>query len=527
MLKLLCAVRLRLLLDAIMGGGRRRRSQGMAVLYVFLLVYLVVALGGMFALGFSALLPLADMGLDWLYFALAGITAVVLAAGETILMAQSQLYDARDNELLLSLPISPGVILASRTLVLFSMDLLTALVVLIPAGAVYWRGKSGWPMGSLTLVLGTVAAALLSLALGCLFGWLVGLLTARIRRRNLMTVLLSLVLLAAYFYGYFRINALLQAILLSGVALAEKIRLFVWPFYAFGMGLGGDWGLLLAFLAIAAAVTALVLWLLSKTFVAIATARRPGARVKYRSQDIRTSSTGKALLSREVTRFFTCPIYLLNSGLGVLLTLVAGVAAIIKGELLGTLALQMGVGELIPFFACAGLCLLASTVMITAPSVSLEGRYLWVIRSLPVSSQAVLRAKLYAHMAISTPAFLLCGAMLWWVSDASVAMGILILAVPVLFLFCSGAFGLVMNLLLPRLDWVSETEPVKQGASVLLAMLGNFTLAAAVAVPYPLWLRGTVTPELYLGAWACGLALGAGCLIRWLDRTGARRFEAL
>ena len=194
MLKLLCAVRLRLLLDAIMGGGRRRRSQGMAVLYGFLLVYLVVALGGMLALGFSALLPLADMGLDWLYFALAGITAVVLAAGETILMAQSQLYDARDNELLLSLPISPGVILASRTLVLFSMDLLTALVVLIPAGAVYWRGKSGWPMGSLTLVLGTVAAALLSLALGCLFGWLVGLLTARIRRRNLMTVLVSLVL---------------------------------------------------------------------------------------------------------------------------------------------------------------------------------------------------------------------------------------------------------------------------------------------------------------------------------------------
>ena len=132
MLKLLCAVRLRLLLDAVMGGNRRRRSRGMAAVYAALLIYLVVALGGMFALGFSALRPLADVGLGWLYFALAGMAAVVLAAGSTILMAQSQLYDARDNELLLSLPIAPGVVLASRTLALFAMDLLIVLVVLVP-----------------------------------------------------------------------------------------------------------------------------------------------------------------------------------------------------------------------------------------------------------------------------------------------------------------------------------------------------------------------------------------------------------
>ena len=62
MLKMLCAVRLRLLLDAVMGGGRRRRSRGMAVVYAALLIYMVVVLSGMFALGFSVLLPLADMG---------------------------------------------------------------------------------------------------------------------------------------------------------------------------------------------------------------------------------------------------------------------------------------------------------------------------------------------------------------------------------------------------------------------------------------------------------------------------------
>ena len=156
MLKLLCAVRLRLLLDAVMGGNRRRRSRGMAAVYAALLIYLVVALGGMFALGFSALQPLADMGLGWLYFALAGIAAVVLAAGSTILMAQSQLYDAKDNELLLSLPIAPGVVLASRTLALFAMVLLIVLVVLVPAGVVLWHGQPGGLPGSFALAMGSL-----------------------------------------------------------------------------------------------------------------------------------------------------------------------------------------------------------------------------------------------------------------------------------------------------------------------------------------------------------------------------------
>ena len=529
MLKLLCAVRMRLLLDAIMGGGRRRRSRGLAVVYALLMVYLVVALGGMFGLGFSVLVPLGDMGLSWLYFALAGMAAVALSVGGTVLMAQSQLYDARDNELLLSLPLSPGAILASRMLVLYAMNLLITLLVLVPAGVVYWQGREGWIAGGLAILPGAVAAALLALALGCLFGWLIGLVTARMRRRGLMTVLLSLVLLAVYFYGYFRINVLLQNILLSGQALAEKVRSYLWLFYALGEGLSGRWLYLVAFLAVTAAVSAGAVWLLSKTFVRIATARKPVARVKYRSENIRCTSLRTALLKRELTRFFTCPIYLLNSGIGILMTIVAGAAVFIKRELLLSLADQMGMTAetLLPFFACAGLCVLGSTVMVSAPSVSLEGRYLWVIRSLPVPSRDVLRAKLEEHVVLSAPAVVFCGIVLWWAVGAEAAMGILVLAVPLLFLVCTGAWGLAMNLLLPRLDWVSETEPVKQGAATLLAMLGSFTLAAAIAVPYPLWLRQWMMPEIYLGCWLVAMAVMTVGLLRWIDTAGVRRFEEL
>ena len=64
--------------------------------------------------------------------------------------------------------------------------------------------------------------------------------------------------MAAYFYGYFRINALLGRILLSGQSLAEEVRRFLWLFYALGEGLSGRWPYLLAFLAVTAAVLCLL-----------------------------------------------------------------------------------------------------------------------------------------------------------------------------------------------------------------------------------------------------------------------------
>ena len=89
MLKRLCAIRLRLLLDALTGSGRHRR--GMRVLYGFLLLYCVVVFGGLFGLLFWALRPLAEAGLSWLYFALAGILSAGLAfAGSVRFMAENR-----------------------------------------------------------------------------------------------------------------------------------------------------------------------------------------------------------------------------------------------------------------------------------------------------------------------------------------------------------------------------------------------------------------------------------------------------
>ena len=81
--------------------------------------------------------PLAAAGLDWLYFALMGGIAMLLGAFGSIFNTYAGLYLAKDNDLLLSLPIPVRSIILSRLLSVYLMGLLYSGVVTIPAAIVY------------------------------------------------------------------------------------------------------------------------------------------------------------------------------------------------------------------------------------------------------------------------------------------------------------------------------------------------------------------------------------------------------
>ena len=78
-------------------------------------------------------------------------------------------------------------------------------------------------------------------------------------------------------------------------------------------------------------------------------------------------------------------------------------------------------------------CLMASTNYITAPSISLEGRTLWILRSLPVSAWDVLVSKLMLHLLVTEIGAVFFGAVV------SVVLGF---PIPELLLVCAVALAL-------------------------------------------------------------------------------------
>ena len=140
MLKTLLRVRLAAFAAYFTGASRsqKKRSGAQKIAMLLLMLYCFAAFGMLFYTSFSALADVyAKLSLGWLYFAIMSLLAILLGAFGSVFNTYSGLYLAKDNDLLLSMPIPVGTIMVSRLLGVYLMGLMYSGVVLIPAAAVY------------------------------------------------------------------------------------------------------------------------------------------------------------------------------------------------------------------------------------------------------------------------------------------------------------------------------------------------------------------------------------------------------
>ena len=141
---------------------------GLIVLYVLLMVGLI---GGMFAvLSLAVCKTMYEGGLGWLYFTLFTLVGVFMGVFGSVFNTFAGLYQAKDNDLLLSLPIPVRAILASRLLGVYLLGLMFSGVIMLPCIIVYWivaELSAATVIGGLALML---AVSLVVLVLSCLLG---------------------------------------------------------------------------------------------------------------------------------------------------------------------------------------------------------------------------------------------------------------------------------------------------------------------------------------------------------------------
>ncbi len=502
---------------------------GIAVLAVYLMVYFFV----LFYLLFSKLCePFHMIGIDWLYFCMAGMMAMVLMFIGSIFMTQAQLFEAKDNELLLAMPIRPSDILFSRMMVLYVYNLVFGLLVLIPAGYAYMECAG---VRIVSLIFYMVLALLLpffSIALASLIGWMLALVGSGVRNKSLFTMIFSLAFLALYFWGYTKVFGYIQTLILNGAIFAEKIKSAALPLYYLGNSVAkGDlWQLLVTALCLTLPFVLLYV-LLSKFFIKITTTRRGFAKIEYREQAMKRGSRKAALLKKELRAFVASPVYMMNGSLGVILLVVSAVAIIIKKDdfmqYIGMLpAVETQMMVLLPMIVC----MMSSTNIITAPAISLEGKSLWVLRSMPIPTREILMAKVQLQLYICVPAVLLASICYGIAFGMDVIGMFFLIVLPVIANIMFALLGLVINLKLPKLDAISEAAAVKQSASTIVDMLAAMALVmipGALYIVNVMELDGAIGAELFLGVVTVVYTLISLALYRYLCTKGCRIFESL
>ncbi|MBQ5970335.1 MAG: hypothetical protein IJL52_09550 [Clostridia bacterium] len=508
----------------------KMRSKGAIIgWFVFFIVIMAGVLCGTFTyLALSLCDPLAQAGMNWLYYLILSGIAIALGAFGSVFNTYAGLYLGKDNDLLLSLPIPARTIITARLMNVYLMGTMYASTVLLPALIVNWAvaGVTAARIvcGLLLFLIVTVIVLLLS----CILGWVVAKISLKLKNKSFVTVLLSLLFIGGYYFIYFKANDLIKDIILRASVYGEKVRGAAYGLYLFGRIGEGAWLPALLFAAVTAAGFVLTWLVLSRSFLNIATAGGSTKAARHTEKRTKEKSVFGALLGKEFARFTSNANYMLNCGFGILLIPVAGVLLLFKGDMLCTLIGTMLSGRpgSAAVLLCTMLCALSSMNDMAAPSISLEGKSLWIPQSLPVSPGAVLRAKAMMHLILTEVPLLFAAVCAAVIVPAGPAVKVLVAAVPLIYTAFSALFGTAIGVRMPLLTWTNDLVPIKQSGAVMIALFGGWIVSAALAGLY-LLIGYKIGALVYLAVWAVLLAAAAAVTLRWLNRTGSRLFAEL
>ena len=500
MLKLLLKTRFLALADQFSGQSKGKRAisvRRIVLLALAALLLLVLAgyLVGLFHTPLYKSLQKAD--LEWLYFALTGVASFLVSFMLTSFYAQGSIFEAKDNEMLLSMPIRPSAILGSRLSALYFLNFFFAAAFMAAAGIVKLTcGGTAAAGGVIVYVLCVFLLALISTTLSCLLGWAVSFVTRRLRNKAMFQLVFSLLLLGGFYVFFFGdITRHLKTITDNSAGIADMFRGALYPFHAMGMACAGKgFTEFLIFAAVCIIPFALVCLLLNKSFVKIVTSRVGAKKLKYEAKALKGSSVAWAMTKKDLSRFFNNSSYMLNSGLGLIysigMTIFVVVSALNRpaeaapgSGFLDRMFNAVGT-ENLPLLFCVFLAFFASMTSISGPSISVEGKNLWILKSMPVRASEILKGKVFSHLLLSIPASLICSVIffVFLLKNASAAALICLFIMPVLaHVFCAQA-GVIGNLYMGRLNYPSIAKAAKSNCGALIPALSTMVVSVVPTV---------------------------------------------
>jgi ABC-2 type transport system permease protein len=177
-------------------------------------------------------------------------------------------------------------------------------------------------------------------------------------------------------------------------------------------------------------------------------------------------------------------------------TLVALFFPNVVGEIT-TAFMLMGIHPVWFIFIVVGFSL--STVYTPAVSLSLEGKNLAILKTLPIPALTIFKAKIAFNLWLTLPVVLLSTLIVFSIFSLPWIEALLALTMLLLFAILLSIFFFYLNLFFPRFDYHHEVEVVKQSLAALLAVFGGFAWMGLF-----LWLvlvpLATLTPSLQMMA---------------------------
>lgn len=467
-----------------MGTGRKNRKKaatgiGAIVFLSIIMLYISGTYSFMMAYAFKQFGAMELMLVNML------VIAMVFPCALTMFSSQGMIFSTKDIDFVLSIPVSAFSVMLSRIMALYLEILLMVEMILIPAG-IAWIYYGGNPVVLPLLIISGLFLSFIPTAVSMIFGCIISLLVSGARYKNLLISVFSILFVVLIIAGSFMFSGSLSGSEIDIANLRNVMETNLWLVFLIVNAIIKFYPLVFAAIMLSCLATILlVTWLFSLFYKPLLT-RLASQSVKHNYKMKRVSASGSftALIGKEARRFFGTPIYFLNFGFMPIIYVGGAIFSIVKKDVVMSALEYLAkndAGTISSYIPELMLIMMVFTIIFTLPacvSISLEGKYLWILKEAPVGTGQIFAAKSGFNFLLIAITVIIAQPLFGYALGLSMPIVAMLTITELLLGLMVSLSGLVANLLLPRLDAENDTIIVKQSSSLIFSMLANVIIVA-------------------------------------------------
>lgn len=455
-------------------SAKRNSSKLKKILFPIMLFILVGISIGTYC--YMLAKELAPLHLTYVMLSIMMIIIVVLTFIEGIYKSQGILFEAKDNDLLFSLPLKKSQILFVRIFKLLMFEYIYNLMFLLPAFIIYIIFERPGINFYIISFLMSILIPIIPTVISSILGYIIKLLSSKFKAKKIIQTILSSILFLGIFYFSMNLDNFIQGIATKATSINDFITNIYYPLGLY-IKLINKFEILDFLKLLLVNIVPFILFILigEKYYFKIIFKSKENSikRKDNKKEKIIKNKPIISLVKKEIKRYFSSPVYMFNTSFGLILSIIISILLCFKDEnIFNEILSNYGVSEYIslPVIFYFFILFVGAMTSISSSSISLEGKTINITKSLPIKENLILKSKILVCYVIELPFILVSNTLFFIKFRPSLFYIILIILLSFVIILLSSCIGLIANLKYPKMNATNDTEVVKQSMSSMISV---------------------------------------------------------
>jgi len=468
-------------------SAKKNSSKTFRILFP-IVMFLIVA----FAIGTYSFMiadALHPFNLTYIMISMFIMLVTIISFMEGIYKSQGILFNAKDDNLLFSLPIKKSQILFVRILKLLTFQYMFNLMFILPAFVTYIYFENPGVNFYFISILMSFLIPIIPTVISSVIGYIVKIVSSRFKSKKIIEMIFSLVIFLVIFLLSLKVESFVMNLGENATSINDLLIKIYYPIGLYN-NLITNFNIIDLLKLLFINIVPLIIFIIIGSKVYFKIIFKTKETSVKRKKDNKKSLYIKRnkvtrLIIKELKRYFSSPIYMFNTSFGLLLSIVFTIVLCFNDKIESSFN-EVGINLSMPVIFYMLILFIVTLTQITASSISLEGKTINITKSLPISSKLVLKSKILTCFVIELP-FLLISDLIFIIKfRLNLLFILLILTLTFISIFLVAVIGLIINLKYPNMDASNDTAVVKQSMSAMAStFIGMFiSMGSMILIPY-------------------------------------------